>query len=53
MKMEARLNNAILTYGWYTVARKFKLREDDKVFFWFSERDVGDLDLLVEFLLVV
>jgi hypothetical protein len=53
MKMGARSNNAILTSRWYMVVRKFKLREDDKVLFRFSERDDGDLDLLVEFLLVV
>jgi hypothetical protein len=35
------------------VVRKFKLREDDKVFFYFSERDDGDLDLMVEFLPLV
>jgi hypothetical protein len=29
------------------VVRKFKLREDDKVLFCFSERDDGDLDLLL------
>jgi hypothetical protein len=50
IKMGARLNNAILTSRWYMVVRKFKLRENDKVIFCFSERDDGDLDLLVEFL---
>jgi hypothetical protein len=53
MKMGARSNNGILTSRWYMVVRKFKLREDDKVLFCFSERDDGDLDLLVEFLPVV
>jgi hypothetical protein len=53
MKMGARSNNAILTSGWYMVARKFKLREDDEVLFCFSKRDDGDLDLLVEFLPVM
>jgi hypothetical protein len=53
IKMGARSNSAILTSGWYMVVRKFKLREDDKVLFCFSERDDGDLDLLVEFLPVV
>jgi hypothetical protein len=32
------------------VVRKFNLREDDKVIFYFSERDDGDVDLVVEFL---
>jgi hypothetical protein len=53
MKMGARPNNAILTSGWYMVERKFKIRGDDQVLFCFSERDDGDLDLLVEFLPVV
>jgi hypothetical protein len=35
------------------VVRKFKIRGDDQVLFCFSERDDGDLDLLVEFLPVV
>jgi hypothetical protein len=53
MKMGARSNNGMLTSRWYMVVRKFKLTEDDKVLFCFSERDDGDLDLLVEFLPVV
>jgi hypothetical protein len=53
IKIGARSNSAILTSRWYMVERKFKLMEDDKVLFCFSERDDGDLDLLVEFLPVV
>jgi hypothetical protein len=49
MKMGARSNSAILTSGWDIVVRKFNLREDDKVLF-FSERDGGDLDLVVDVL---
>jgi hypothetical protein len=43
--MGARSNSAILTSGWDMVVKKFNLMEDDKVFFFFSERDDGDLDL--------
>jgi hypothetical protein len=41
-----------LTTGWKIVVRRFNLREDDKVLFCFSERDDGDLDLLVKAILV-
>jgi hypothetical protein len=47
MKMGARSNSAILTSGWDMVVRKFNLMEDDKILFFFSERDDGDLDLVV------
>jgi hypothetical protein len=50
MKIGARSNNAILTSGWDIFMRKLNLREDHKVIFYFSERDDGDLDLVVEFL---
>jgi hypothetical protein len=39
MKMGPWSNSAILTSGWDMVVRKFNLREDDKVLFFFSERD--------------
>jgi hypothetical protein len=39
-----------LTSGWDIVVRKFKLMEDNKVLFFFSERDDGDLYLVVDVL---
>jgi hypothetical protein len=53
MKMGARSINEILKSGWDMVVKKFKLREDDKVLFSFSERDDGALDLLLKFLPLV
>jgi hypothetical protein len=53
MNMGARSNSAILTSRWDMVVRKFNLRKDDKVLFFFSERDDGDLDLMVEVLPLV
>jgi hypothetical protein len=50
IKMGARSNSAILTSGWDMLVRKFNLMKDDKVLFFFSERDDGDLDLVVDVL---